>query len=791
VRQRQTATALLGLALATLVSCRWLGTAAVAEGSAARVERVSVEARPSLVLLEREGDPQPAVALAFAHDLGSPASAALASLVAERLAMRGFPAVRTDAHGLGASVSTLVADGAQAARFFREATAAMHSPVRPGDPVLGRVSNRLRTLQGRTWLGVAEQNVARCSGEFGLESGAPRADPGLPSWTTTLERWRARVASTRTVRLAAVGPRALLEEAADAVRELPAWPEGDAPDDPWPDADYVGIDLSPVPAKSLAIALRVGEARRALDAAHQLALPNARLRVRLAALAHGWKLSRVTATTRPRGACLRLDLAGPLVEDPSWADAARLATVGLEEMREALAATPPLHSNADESLIRPADPRRAASAAAWRGLADQQPPGPDRHAVAFATHFVGTPAEARAQLVAALKREAELRRGPKLDVRVRAEAGQAEVWALLASPCAASAASPTTDAAPALFVTAAALLQSRSDSVMVEPWVSPLGVGLIAHGPRAFPGEAPELQARRIASALGRLLLRAAEIGTDTLLSARTELLDEVGSSPRPGWWLTLGALSHGHVGWLDPHGSWESLRDATLEGTREQWRRFLSGPLRLAVVTNFDAGQAQQLQTTLQHWLRPLLTPSWTCPAPPVGNAPSGEQRLRGRAAQGSDALAYIAAPVPVGQFEQARWTAWLLNRPGGWLARSLEQPALVSSAAARVVGRPEFAALVVEARALDGRLDQAVAQLRALLDRLAAGAANLTDFASARTAFAAARANMALEPRNRLAQLWAGPEPQPVASLKALRAFHASLRSDRLTVVVVDPSE
>jgi hypothetical protein len=795
VIQRHTApkalTALVALALATQVSCRPSGTLAVVEGSAARVERVSVDERPALVLLEREGDPEPAVALAFVHDFGSQASAALATLFAARLAKRGFPGILTDAHGLGGSVSTLVADAEEAARFFREATGAMDRPVRPGDPALGGVNRQLRALRSRSWLGAAEQNVAQCSGEFGVQPGAPIADFRSPSGAATLERWRSHVASTRTVRFAAVGPRAVLERAADAVRDLPAWPEGSKPDDPWPGADYVGVDLNPMSVKSLAIALRVGDAERVLNAAHELALPNSALRVRLAAQARAWKLTRVAATTRPRGACLRLDLTGPLADDPGWTEAARLTTVGLDEMRNALAATPAPRSHGDESLIRPADPRRAACAAAWRGLANQQPPGPERRAVAFATRFVGTSAEAATQLDAALRREAQTQPGPKLALRARVEAGQAEVWVLLASPCVAAAAAPTTAATPALFVTAAALLQPRSGPVIVEPWVSPLGVGLVAHGPREFPGEAPELHARRIASALGRLLLRASDIDTGAFLTARSELLHEVGSTPRPGWWLTLSSLTHGHVGWLDPRGGWEALRDATLEGAREQWLRFLSGPLRLAVLTNSDVNQGRVLRTTLEHWLRPSLAANWTCPAPPAGSAPRGEQRLRGRIALDSQPAAYIAVRVPAGQFEQARWTAWLLNRPGGWLERALEQPAFVSSASAQVVGRPEFAALVIEARALDGRLDQAVAQLRALMDRLASGAATQADFASARVAFAAARSNMALEPRNRLAQLWAGPEPRSVPSLRALKAFHAALRPDRLTVVVVDPGE
>jgi hypothetical protein len=784
-------TALLGLALATQISCRWSGATAVAEGSAARVERVNVASRPPLVLLEREGDPRPAVAVAIAHDFGSQASAALAALLADRLAKRGFPAVVIDAHGLGASVSTLVTDGEEAARFFREATVAMHHPVRAGDPVLGRVDRQLRPLRARSWRGAAERHVGQCSGEFGVRPGAPLTDFRLPSGAATLERWRTRVASTSTARFAAVGPRALLERAADAVEDLPSWPRGTQPDDPWPDANYIGVDLGPASAKSLALALRVGDAERALKAAHELALPNSALRVRVAALARAWKLNRVAATTRPRGACLRLDFTGPSTDDPGWIEAARVATVALDEMRSAMSAGPALRSDADESLIRPADPRHAACAAAWRGLAGQQRPGPDRQAVAFATRFTGTASEATAQFEAALERETKAQGGPQLDFRVRAEAGQAEVWALLASPCLTGAAAPTDAATPALFVTAAAFLQPRLGPVMIEPWVSPRGVGLVAHGPRAFPGEAPEQHARRIASALGRLLLRASEVDTDALLAARSELMGELGSTPRPGWWRTLAWLANGRVGWLEPRGSWESLRDATLEGTRAQWLRFLSGPLRLAVLTNFDVHQGEELRTTLERWLRPTLAPGWTCPAVPAGNAPSGEQRLRGRIVHGSEPAAYIAARVPTGQFEQARWTAWLLDRPGGWLERSLERPELASSASAQVVGRPEFAALVIEVRALDGRLDQAVAQLRALMERLASGAATQADFASARAAFAAARANVALEPRNRLARLWAGPEPKSQASLRALRAFHAALRPDRLTVVRVEPSD
>jgi len=252
-----------------------------------------------------------------------------------------------------------------------------------------------------------------------------------------------------------------------------------------------------------------------------------------------------------------------------------------------------------------------------------------------------------------------------------------------------------------------------------------------------------------------------------------------------------LDLLAKGHIGWLEPRGSWEALRDATLEGTREQWRLFLSSPLRLAVVANAGRGQGAALRTELERWLGPALAPRWKCPALPAAGTVSGEQELLGLAAQGAEPAAYVAARVPAGQYEQARWTAWLLNRPGGWLERALEQPGLVASASALVVGRPDFAALVVEVQALEDRLDQAVAQLRALLERLAAGAATQRDFASARAAFAAVRSEAALEPRNRLVELWAGPEPAAVASPSALRAFHRALRSDRLTVVVVDPTQ
>jgi hypothetical protein len=85
------------------------------------------------------------------------------------------------------------------------------------------------------------------------------------------------------------------------------------------------------------VALRIAEGSAAVEAAQNLAEAGSALDGRLAALGGGWKLDRVVGTTRPRGACLRLDIEAPTVDPPPrLADVAQVAMVAIQEAQLAV-----------------------------------------------------------------------------------------------------------------------------------------------------------------------------------------------------------------------------------------------------------------------------------------------------------------------------------------------------------------------------------------------------------------------------------------------------------------------
>ncbi|MCE7892720.1 MAG: hypothetical protein DYH12_23950, partial [Sorangiineae bacterium PRO1] len=92
-----------------------------ASPGAAVLELRTLDDRPAIGLVQRDGDPMAAVAVGVAHDFGSEASLALAELFEARLGRAGFRDVRAQAHGLGVVLSTLVATPADATRFVRAA----------------------------------------------------------------------------------------------------------------------------------------------------------------------------------------------------------------------------------------------------------------------------------------------------------------------------------------------------------------------------------------------------------------------------------------------------------------------------------------------------------------------------------------------------------------------------------------------------------------------------------------------------------------------------------------------
>ena len=724
------------------------------------VELRALADRPALSLVHREGDPRGAVAVAVAHDFGSEASLGLASILRARLERAGFRELEVRPHALGVLLSTLVSTPDDGARFARAATTALTTAIADGE----RPRDALRAPALR---GAAEAAVQGCSGELGLEPAEGGAAPEAPDGAT-LESWRAQLASAGSVAFAAVGPRALLDALATAVERGDKWSAAAPPSDRWPDADSIGSVRSG--ERRLSVAFRAPDAARALETSQELATPGSVLATRLAALDAAFRLDRVVATARVRGACLRIDARAASAELTAL-DVARAASVIDEEARRALEGRTGPPSTLDEAVIRPSHPAEAAAAAAWRALIARQSPGALRRAVSWAGPSLGRDGELdRASSVL------DAARGKNsVERRVRVEAGQGELWALLASPC--GTASESGDDAGVHEVLMRALAHKRSGvaGVQLEPWITPDAVGLLAHATRASGGETPAELARRVGDALGRALVAARLSGSD-VAEMKAELLGEIGPAGQRGYFALLDAASGGHPSWLDPRGTWRAV-STTLTSTADARRRvWVGGPLRLAVLANAKAEQADAAGNALERWLRPYRGEPATCPS--AARVAPGQSEQSVETARPEHVRAHLAYPVSTAS-RDAEWTVHLMNRERGWLEQSLG-PSGELRARAALLGGKARAALVIEIIAPEAERVRAVGQVRALLQSLARGSATEADAELARRHFEARDAERALDPRGRVVDAWRGA-PAPRADLSSLRRFHQQLGTAR----------
>ena len=219
-----------------------------------------------------------------------------------------------------------------------------------------------------------------------------------------------------------------------------------------------------------------------------------------------------------------------------------------------------------------------------------------------------------------------------------------------------------------------------------------------------------------------------------------------------------------------------------------------MRGALRLAVLANGDTNQADAAERELERWLRPGRSENVPCPASQSVAVRPAEYEVES-AVGASGSRAVVAVPVPLapggGIPLEAEWTVHLLNRPNGWLDRSLKVPGLAVHAEAALLGGSDAAALAVEIVATGDKAREAASQVRAVLARLAEGAATAEDLAGAKAAYDDAQAARAVDPRERVVRLWLGrTTPLPVPDLAALRRFHHEALSPEHHVVVLPRS-
>lgn len=752
--------------------------------AAARVQSQTSPYRPLLALVEREGDPKRGLALAV-HVAASPVAAtALSMLVEGRMRGAGIPGAVARASPSGFILGALGDKPEDVARFIREGNRALVTPVAPVDAE--RVAAHWRSSPPRLASSPSEAAVARCSGELLLPAEAADAASHI---VPELDAWLSRVGSA-DVAFAVVGAPEQLQAGAAALNAVPLWSRLGGASAPRLARDVTGSVSMPGGLSTLSIAEWGLPPAAAIASAERLAEPESLLAVRLSAGFPAWQVARVVSNLDRGGACLRIDLQA-IGSVPTAEAVASSVTNVLDELDYTLARVRPGPWVLSKQVLAMESPDQGAAVAAWQALAIASPAVPAselRHLVHYSGELAApTRPERFAELLANPAEPSasgpELRRG--------VEPGQGKFWLLLATPCGTGNEDATTAGTLALALQASALAFNGQSGVNLEPWLNVDAMGILAHSAAMTPHESPEAQAERVAEALGRALLSAGP-APEVIFEARDALLGALAQGPAPSLALALRQTSANHPSWLEARGTWSSLSAISGHGVQLERQAFIRGKLRLASLGNHDAVQIDAGEQRLLRLLRSADAGQGDCPARRAVAPIPGKYRIETTGSAEADAIISVPLPTdPRGLPEEALWTEVLMNRTDGWLERALLQPGLVSTARARALGGAGSAALVIEIHAVDGKREEAVAQVRGLLERLRDGAATAEDARNAQEYVAQTEARRQLNPRGRLVDLWHGSRRE-AATLESLHALHrAAFEAGREVVVLTEPSE
>lgn len=721
-------------------------------GARSRIEERALSDRPPLSIIERRGDPEAVLAFASLASDSAELHAAFGEVLSQRLSRAGLPA-QLVAHGLGFELTLLAGSAARAGSTVQALLAALAQPVTEAELAAAGPPDEAaaNTASG----------VAQCSGEL----------PRRRRVSDARELERERIATFARDR-AAWGLVGDENAAASVARALAAGAD-------WPE---LGRVRSKLPTQSvtevlrgeratLSVALTVNDTNRALGAAALLGQAASGLSVRLAALGAGLRLRYVGATAHPLGACLRMD--SDLDASPI-ADSRRLG-FAIHAMQEESAWA--LSRARDENRLESAalsapDPRVAARAAAYRALVATRADVPRAELVALTA-----PDDAPLAPSIDAATEQARRQVPQLDTKIRVEAGQPAVWALVSTPCA--AATERADNAGHAAVLFAAAANAAHPETRLEPWIGTSGLGILGFVERA-PGESTAEAAARLGDALGRALL--APPSPLEVAAARNSLLTAAGSEPQPLLERLLETLAPAQAGALLPRGSLTSLQAASREAVVARQRELLRLPHRLAVLSPTSASDGAAVAQSLARWLRHPDSPR-PSPCEEAAGAPARTEILleSGAALPKSS---YLGFRIPSNAWAAASVLGDLLNSPDGALSQALSEPDLVGVARSMLLGTDSARALVVQVSAFEGQDQEALARVQRLFENLARSSALSTSHVDAAMKRQRVRQRLAaLDPRYRLVRLLEPDQPAVVDEF-ALRKLAASLQPESAVV-------
>jgi hypothetical protein len=794
------------------------------------------DGRPPLAVVVRDGDPRGAIAVAvvtegIAAERGAEVPVALAAVVESRVAKPGEDKrVNVLPTGDGFRARGLASNEAEAAALAQALEAALLAPITAAD--LPPVQRKLAMLARRP-LGDAALDVAsRCEasvlappsahGAAAATGSTPATDEGVT--VETLEAWRRAAIGLGRVSMATAGREVLGDAVAKALAAGPTWPTGASigsePPAPSEARTYDATGDVATGGARVTLATRTARAEDAVQAAEALGNAGGALAARLGGLDAPAKLRDVTAAAHAHGGCLvvSFDFAPrDLVVDLPARVATAIALARQEITTEigvatgaSANATGPANVNGATIARRAGDPRDAADLAAWWALStpDSDVTGEPRIAasvgltagreaggtlkgtsVTVENGAVTSRADAiRTELDRAIVAWHE----PVVEARTQVEKGQGDLWLAFGSPCGTLAEMETDAGLGAAFALAAADRTTgalRGTGASAEAWAAPDGIGVVVHGP-PLAGESPEAHARRLADAVGRSFA-AEPVDRASVSHARARLLGEDGRGDARALVSLASAIAPGHPSWIAPMGPVDALGRSSDSSVVARASALRAGPLRLAVLANATPAQSDAAVRAVDRWIARQAGQSRACPLPSSPAAPRSATYAVDAPA-GSSSEAWLALALPPGDAtaqSNAEWIAATLDGPDGLLAHALGS-GLARAWSARVVGGPHASALVVRVDSAAASLDAAVAQVRALFDRLRQGSLGAADQTHAATLLGERDLAGSLDPSRRVLNLWRGAIAAAPPTLDALRSFASTtLRDDALIIVAVRP--
>ncbi len=775
------------------------------DGERALATRSTGDGRPPLSVIVREGDAKGAVAVAvttagIAPERGALAGVSLAALVEARLAARGVDVSAVGGWD-GWRLRALVDSPADMARIVDAVRVALLTPVAPDESALAAVARKAAALARRPLLDPALVDVASCTGEAYSAGDASAPRPA------ELEAWRRAAHGLGRVAIATTGSAALADSAARTLARAPAWPHA-APVTaaPWPGAPtavYAASGEVEAGGARVVVTARTTSPERAVAAAPALGDPRGPLASRLAALDAPGRVRSVIATAHVDGGCLAaaIDLSARDLASDAPTRIATAAALARQELAVEIADGAAPADLGRQLIERAADPRDAAERAAWWSLAGRHAGPDDQLTMAIAVGVAAlrdapTAAGAADAIRTEIDRATIAWHAPVVEARTFVERGQGETWVLLASPCATGPeSSGDAGIGAAVAMAAAAQAAETGRDARFEPFVGIDGIGVLAHGP-ARSGESPQAHARRLADSIARAFAADA-IEPRRAAQARIALLAHADETDSRALAALAGALAPAHPSWIAPQGTLFGLAGISDESVAVRASAVRRGPLRVAVLANADAPQAEAAVRAVDRWIARHPGESRACPATAAASTPrAGTYAVDLPAGAPSEVL--IGVPLPPADAAartKATWLAAALDGAEGLLAHALGGDAAGATAggtplartwSAAVLGAPQTPSLVVRLAGPDANIDASVAQVRALLDRLRQGALRDEDGARAAAAIARAHLAAALEPRARIVDLWRGEASPTAPSIDDLRAFAAATLHDEAFVIV-----